>query len=135
MLTVAESAAILGVSPARVRALIAAGLLPARKVGRAWILQERDVESRLDARPRAGRPRHDSNAYPESTDDPAAVRPRNKNAATHRLYRACKAELSACPSMAEIQSIEDPDEQAFRIAIADFFLQRKQRDLVRQGVF
>ena len=32
-------------------------------------------------------------------------------------------------------AIDDPEQAAFRIAVADFFLQRKQSELVRQGVF
>jgi len=43
MLSVVESAERLGVSPARVRALIKAGQLPACKSGRAWVLREEDV--------------------------------------------------------------------------------------------
>lgn len=39
------------------------------------------------------------------------------------------------PSAAEIAAIDDPEQAAFRIAVADFFLQRKQSELVRQGVF
>ena len=54
MLSVAESAAILKVSPARVRALIAKGALPAEKAGRAWLLREEDVMQRLSQHAKAG---------------------------------------------------------------------------------
>ena len=47
MLSVVESAERLGVSPARVRALIKAGQLPACKSGRAWVLREEDVLERV----------------------------------------------------------------------------------------
>ena len=57
MLSVAESAEQLGVSPARVRALIKDGRLPAVKNGREWVLREEDVLQRLMEHPRAGRPR------------------------------------------------------------------------------
>ena len=57
------------------------------------------------------------------------------HAAASELYRACKDHLAACPSAAEIAAIDDPEQAAFRIAVADFFLQRKQSELVRQGVF
>ncbi len=40
---VGEAARTLGLTPARVRALIAAGALPARRVGRVHVLDERDV--------------------------------------------------------------------------------------------
>ena len=56
MLSVVESAERLGVSPARVRALIKAGQLPACKSGRAWVLREEDVLERVAVHPRAGRP-------------------------------------------------------------------------------
>ena len=58
-----------------------------------------------------------------------------RDAAASELYRACKDHLAACPSAAEIAAIDDPEQAAFRIAVADFFLQRKQSELVRQGVF
>ena len=108
MLSVVESAEILQVTPTRVRALIAQGALPAQKVGRTWTLRE-DVPSPAD----------DSKPH----------------AAASELYRACKDHLAACPSAAEIAAIDDPEQAAFRIAVADFFLQRKQSELVRQGVF
>lgn len=52
MLSVTESAAILDISPSRVRALIAQGQLPAQKVGNAWILKEEDVMQRITERPK-----------------------------------------------------------------------------------
>ena len=55
-LTVDDTAARLGVSPARVRALIAAGDLPARKLGGRWVLDTDDVDA-ADAKERvSGRP-------------------------------------------------------------------------------
>src|SRR5215207_5866753 len=51
---VEKAASILGVSPQRVRAMIAAGNIPAERVGRAWVISEAEI-----ARPRrrsAGRP-------------------------------------------------------------------------------
>lgn len=44
ILNVADGAVILGVSPRRVRAMITAGLLPATKVGRDYIIQRADIE-------------------------------------------------------------------------------------------
>ena len=43
MLSVSQSAALLNVSPARVRKLIAGGALPAQKIGRNWAIAETDV--------------------------------------------------------------------------------------------
>ncbi len=52
MTTVAEAARHLGVSDRRVRALIASGALAATRVGRTYLLSERDVDSfRLRSRP------------------------------------------------------------------------------------
>jgi excisionase family DNA binding protein len=51
----AEAAARLGVSQARVRQLIKAGRLPAARVGRDWLIQERHLK--LVAVRKTGRPR------------------------------------------------------------------------------
>lgn len=54
LLTVRQAAARLGISGARVRALIAARRLPAVKFGWAWMIRERDLTRVADRRP--GRP-------------------------------------------------------------------------------
>ena len=123
MLSVVESAEILQVTPTRVRALIAQGALPAQKVGRTWTLREEDVMQRAATR------------RPRKADVPSPADDSKPHAAASELYRACKDHLAACPSAAEIAAIDDPEQAAFRIAVADFFLQRKQSELVRQGVF
>ena len=46
---------LLGVNDSRIRQLILAGRLPARKIGRDWLIKERDlkkVENRRVGRPR-----------------------------------------------------------------------------------
>lgn len=53
-LTVRAAAARLGVSPGRVRQLIAAGRLPATKHGHDWMIRPRDLAHVADRRP--GRP-------------------------------------------------------------------------------
>jgi excisionase family DNA binding protein len=50
-ITVAEAAGILGRTPRLVQALIKDGKLPARRVGRAYLLLRPDVE-RFSAKPR-----------------------------------------------------------------------------------
>ena len=50
-----EASKLLGVNGQRVRALIAAGRLPAQKVGRDWVIRERDLAKVADRKP--GRPR------------------------------------------------------------------------------
>lgn len=45
-ITVTQAAAILGVTPQRVRALIKAGMLEAEKFGRDWQIDGESVENR-----------------------------------------------------------------------------------------
>lgn len=127
MLSVVESASILNVSPARVRALIAEGSIPAHKVGRAWVLREEDVLQRAANRPRPGRPKAAPRTAPpeEPTDQPRL----------HELYIACKEAFRMRPDAAAIAQANDADEAAFCLAVADFFLQRHQSELVQQGVY
>lgn len=54
MLTTTEAADLMGITPRRVRALISAGRLPAKKVGRDWQIRRSDART-LERRP--GRPR------------------------------------------------------------------------------
>jgi excisionase family DNA binding protein len=56
-LTTTQAAARLGVSQARIRQLIEAGRLPARKAGRDWLIEEgflQRVAVRKPGRPRKG---------------------------------------------------------------------------------
>ena len=134
MLSVAESAEMLGVSAARVRELIAQGLLPAQKVGRSWVLREADVVARMDARPRPGRPAGAAGrqgADELDGDDARAAGSR----CIHELYEACRAQCEFRPSMAELESLQSDEERAFRLALSDFFLRQKQHELVRRGVY
>ena len=55
LLTTKDAAARLGVSQRRVIALIQDGRLPAQKVGRDYLIQERDLKLVSDRKP--GRPR------------------------------------------------------------------------------
>lgn len=134
MLTVAESARMLGVTPSRVRALIAQGMLPARKVGRAWILEEADVMERASLHASPGRP---SKAMSEPIDD-LTGQPITEDAWTeelHRLYLGCKKAFRFRPGVDQIASAQSAEEGSFYVAVADFFLQERQRELVAQGVF
>lgn len=49
-MTTNEAAVALGITPQRVRALLAAGRLEGRKVGRDWQVDEASVERRLSER-------------------------------------------------------------------------------------
>lgn len=58
LLTTAEAAAKLGVSPRRVRKMITDGRLPAKKVGRDYVIDPRGlkaVEDRKTGRPAKGK--------------------------------------------------------------------------------
>lgn len=127
MLSVAESASILNVSPARVRALIAEGSVPAQKVGRSWVLREEDVLQRATSRPRPGRPKHAS--CTTISDKPT------DQSHLHEIYAACKEAFRVRPDAAAIEQAADADEAGFYLAVADFFLQRRQSELVQQGVY
>lgn len=49
------AAKVLGINNSRVRQLILAGRLPAKKIGRDWIIREKDLEKVIVRKP--GRPR------------------------------------------------------------------------------
>lgn len=134
MLTVAESARMLGVTPSRVRALIAHGALPARKVGRTWILEEADVVERASLHARPGRP---AKATIKPVDDPAGQPASDEswNEELHRLYVGCKSAFRFRPGVEQIEAAQSAEEGSFYVAVADFFLQERQRELVAQGVY
>lgn len=54
-LTTTQAAERLGISTRRVRALISAGQLPAKRIGRDWLISERDLGTVQDRKP--GRPK------------------------------------------------------------------------------
>lgn len=56
LLSVAEAALILKVHRTRINQLIAEGLLPATRIGRAYVVRESDLE-KVKGRPRPGRPK------------------------------------------------------------------------------
>lgn len=132
MLSVSQSAQQLGVSPARVRALIKAGLLPAHKNGREWVLREEDVLQRLAERPRSGRPRCDE---PRSATSNAEYAPSAINEEARMLFDTCKRLFDHLPSEAMMSQARTREEASFYMAVADFFLQQRQAELIAQGVY
>ena len=62
LMTTAEAGQILGISRQRVHALIAAGRLPATRVGRSWVIADSDLAAVRVRRP--GRP-HNKNSAPQ----------------------------------------------------------------------
>lgn len=136
MLSVVQAAEMLHVSATRVRALIKKGTLPATKVGNSWCLEEKDVLRRTMNRPKAGRPRSGSD---ESTgwDDSGVIEADLESSVRegHNLYMACKDYFRYRPGMDVIASAKSAEEASFYMAVADFFLQQKQKELVERGVF
>jgi len=61
--SIPEAAALLGLSPGRVHALVAAGELPAVKVGGRWLVERSEVERRRRAQGLKGRPFAPHNAW------------------------------------------------------------------------
>lgn len=144
MLSVAQSAQMLRVSPARVRALIKAGRLSAVKVGRAWCLREEDVLRRLSEHPRRGRPRTRTvpgavSAEAVSPDERAELAASSRNEGSseraHELYLACKELLQCVPNGELMAAAQSREEASFYMAVSDFFLQQKQNQLVAEEVY
>ena len=136
MLSVIECAKLLGVSAARVRQLVSSGILPARKVGKVWVIREEDALNRLESHAGPGRPRVVATDCGKSAA-PVADRPDTTSAADEfaRLFDLCSRNYASCPSAAELQSYGDPEIAAFRAVVSDFFLKQKQLELIEQGVF
>ena len=136
MLSVSQAAEMLHVSATRVRALIKKGTLSATKVGNSWCLEEKDVLQRTMDRPKAGRPCLGSNEGAEWNDsDPAETDLESSAQEGHDLYTACKDYFQYRPGMDVIASAKSAEEASFYMAVADFFLQQKQKELVERGVF
>src|SRR2546426_6098390 len=60
---ISEAAQVLGLNPARVRALAAHGQLSAEKIGSHWLVERADVERRRRQNVPAGRPLAPHNAW------------------------------------------------------------------------
>lgn len=148
MLSVGESARQLGVSPSRVRALIKEGRLPAVKNGREWVLQEEDVLQRLMASPRAGRPRESASdasaGYSGGAADRVSAEGSKESSGTarteaivsaHELYEGCCRAFGHLPATEVMAAARSREEASFYMAVFDFFLQQRQRELVKEGVF
>ena len=135
MLSVGESARQLGVSPSRVRALIKEGRLPAAKNGREWMLREEDVLQRLMASPRAGRPCVGVADAPADSQGSAAAARAEAVACAHDLYDACRHAFGRLPPTEVMEAARCQEEASFYMAVFDFFLQQRQRELVKEGVF
>ncbi len=126
MISVSEAARRLGVSGARVRAMIDSGILEATKVGRTWAVNESSVQQRLRNGARGGRPPAKPKPFERRLPDADAA---------HAIYDEAKRVLAGCYDAEFLKQARTPEERAFWIRTADFFLQERQRELVKAGVF
>ena len=126
MLCVHDAAIELGVSDARVRALLKSGKLEGKKLGGTWAVSERSVAERLHSEIRPGRPSRGETIQESPAPDIEAA---------HRIYDEARNVLSGCYDARLLDRARSPEEQAFWIRVADFFLQQRQRELIEEGVF
>jgi excisionase family DNA binding protein len=133
MLTVAEAAARLQVTPERVRNMIYDGILPAERLGRNWMIAERDVLERLCRQPKAGRPRKDveGDGIPQHLSSPQSF----DIGEARELYHRCKSELYGCYDLGFLDQAHSEEERRFYITVADFFLQQRQAELIKRGAY
>ena len=131
MLTVSETAEQLEVSASRVRALINAGALPAKKHGRVWMIREEDVLQRLIDRPHAGRPKRKMQASVKEQMRNESAQARR----AHEAYVLCRKLFLHCPSQEMMEQAKSQEEAAFYIATSTFFLQQQQAELIAAGVY
>lgn len=130
MIGTKEASQMLGVSQARVRELLNAGTLKGTRVGRAWAIDEQSVRYRLANAPAAGRPTAQETERSQKAAALAA-----DEAQAHRLYKECEALLAGRYDAAFLQAAATDSERRFYTAVADFFLQERQRQLIESGVF
>jgi len=125
-LSVEQAAETLGVSGARVRAMLAAGQLEGEKVGRAWVVSAASVRRRLREGSHPGRPSKKPQAFTRAFPDVEEA---------HQVYDDARRVLSGCYSAEFLNQARNADEQAFWLIAADFFLQCEQRKLIAEGAY
>ena len=130
MLSVSESARQLNISSARVRALIKSGQLTATKCGREWVLREEDVLQRLMEKPKAGRPKNQVEDLQDEELPPAKT-----DNTLHELYDRCRVLFQHIPTEEMMSQAKSSEEADFYMAVTDFFLQQKQAQLIKSGVY
>ncbi len=91
LVNVAEAAQQLGVSPRRVRQMLADELVPAVRLGRAWAVEQRHVDRLKNRRASAGRPWSLSSAWAAlaaADGHESSLSPVDRSRARRRLGRA-----------------------------------------------
>lgn len=130
-LPVRTAAEHLGVSAARVRALIAAGLLEATKVGDRWLVDPESVERRAKSHAKPGRPLDATKAWAllllASGEETAWLTPRQRSLLRRRLReKPFEASLSGLGRRAAVHRMRAHPADLERIA--------REPGLVRTGV-
>lgn len=128
MISTSEAGERLGVSAARVRALLDTGAFRGAKIGRTWAVDEASVAARLASPVQPGRPRREHAAAPTEL-------PKLEPEALHRLYDGCREQLAGSFGVDAVRAARTPEEARFYMAVASFFLQERQRALIDEGVF
>lgn len=55
---------------------------------------------------------------------------------THKIYEESKKLVeTSMGKMNELSEIEDTSEREFYVAIRNFFMQQKQKELIKEGIF
>ena len=127
MLSVKEAAEKLGVSGARVRAMLKSGQIEGHKIGNAWVIAEASIASRIQSGSHPGRPpANQCSVYERPIPDVDEA---------HRIFDDAKRVLSGCYNATFLDQARSQEEQAFWLRVADFFLQQKQQELIEKGVF
>ena len=78
-------------------------------------------------KPGAGRPTRTIDGAPADKQVPAHD--------PHSLYLECKQAFQFEPSLQAIEEAKSQEGAGFYMAVADYFLQHKQRELIAQGVY
>ena len=127
MMSVNDAAEKLGVTGSRVRAMLKSGVLQGNKIGNTWAVSEESVARRLQDGTHPGRPK--------TTPNRTGERPLPDVETAHRIYDEAARTLTGCYDESFLGCARTPEEQAFWIRCADFFLQARQRELVDRGVY
>lgn len=127
MLSVRQAAAELGVSQSRVRTLLAKGQIKGEKLGRVWAVDGESLSSWKARQHKAGRP------TAAQSDTYVQTLPSMEEA--HRLYQACRSLLTGCYSSDFLDGAQSQEEELFWVSVSDFFLARRQEELVKEGAY
>lgn len=131
MLSTKQAAEQLGISQTRVRELLNSGALHGEKIGRSWSVYESSVRERKAQAPVPGRPKASQAQSREYVRDDM----KREIAITRDLYERCKEHLAGCFDIDFLDLAQSEEERSFYTAVATFFLQQKQREMIEQGVF